>query len=208
MQQTGAMSGRPLYLASRSPRRQALLQQIGVEFTVLSIDIDETPRDGETPADYVTRIARDKSLEGQNMLGGSSAIVLAADTAVTLDSRILGKPRDRQDGLSMLELLMGRQHQVHSAVALNAGGDVAARLSVSEVTMKKVGRTTLDRYWDSGEPYDKAGAYAIQGLAAAFITDLKGSYSGVMGLPLSDTVELLEGAGVGWVLQPGVDSVA
>ena len=202
------MSGRSLYLASRSPRRQALLRQIGVDFSVLSIDIDEKPRDGEAPADYVTRIARDKALAGQNKAGGSPAIVLAADTAVALASRILGKPRDRQDGLSMLELLTGRQHQVYSAVALRVRGRVSVRLSVSEVTMKNVGRATLERYWDSGEPLDKAGAYAIQGLAAAFITDLKGSYSGVMGLPMSETVELLEGAGVDWALQTGVNSVA
>lgn len=202
------MPAKPLQLASGSPRRKALLEQIGVDFATVNVDVDETPRDGETPAGYVSRLSRAKAIAGMDTVGGPPAVVLAADTAVVIDEQILGKPRDRSDGLRMLRRLAGRQHQVYSAVALLTGDQSLLRLSVSEVTMRDLPAGQLERYWDSGEPADKAGAYAIQGLAGAMVSELRGSFSGVMGLPLSETVELLESVGIGWALARGVDGLA
>jgi len=191
-----------VYLASGSPRRRELLQQIGVSFRVVGAAVDEAVLAGETPVAYVTRLARIKADAGWDRSrdhGSPSRAdvpVLGADTAVVLDGKILGKPVDRADALDMLQQLSGRTHQVLTAVALRAAGGLVSRVSRTLVTFRTVAADEARAYWDTGEPKDKAGAYAVQGRAAVFIADLRGSYSGVMGLPLFETAELLGEAGV------------
>jgi septum formation protein len=186
-----------VYLASGSPRRRELLRQIGVSFQVLSAELDESPLPGEVPAAYVSRLAAAKADAGWQCSRGSVyAPVLAADTAVVLDGHIVGKPRDRDDAQSMLLTLSGRTHEVMTAVALRSAAGSEIRLSRSLVTFRVVDAEEARVYWDTGEPRDKAGAYAIQGFAAIFISHLQGSYSGVMGLPLFETAALLSSAGV------------
>ena len=181
-------------LASRSPRRRALLAQIGVAHLVAGADVDESVLPGEPAADYVLRLARDKALA---VRARQQALpVLAADTTVVIDGLICGKPRDEAEGTAMLMRLSGRSHQVLTAVALAAGAGVALRLSASEVRFRSLSRAECLAYWRSGEPHDKAGGYAVQGRAALFIEHLSGSYSGVMGLPLYETAQLLAAAGV------------
>jgi septum formation protein len=190
-----AQSRAPLVcLASVSPRRRELLAQIGVPHTVVGADIDESVRPGEAPRDYVLRMARQKALTVQKR--GEILPVLAADTTVVLDNTLFGKPRDRDDGLAMLGRLSGRTHEVLTAVALANSRDVTLRLSVSTVRFRGLSPGECAAYWETGEPRDKAGGYAIQGAAAVFIESLSGSYSGVMGLPLFETGELLRAAGV------------
>lgn len=181
-----------IYLASGSPRRRELLRQIGVVHEPLTISIDETPLVDEDPAAYVTRLALAKARAGWNALDvRPQRPVLGADTVVVIDGLLLGKPRHRQEGLRMLTVLSGREHRVLSAVALVAGSREALRLQESRVRFRKLSPAECRAYWDTGEPADKAGAYAIQGRGAIFIEDLQGSYSGVMGLPLFETAELL-----------------
>jgi septum formation protein len=181
-------------LASASPRRRALLAQIGVAHVVAGADIDEAVLPGERAADYVLRMARAKALA---VRAQSAALpVLAADTTVLIDEVICGKPHDEAAGVAMLERLSGRVHQVLTAVALAAGETVAVRLSSSEVRFRTLSRAECRAYWRSGEARDKAGGYAVQGYAAVFIEHLAGSYSGVMGLPLFETAQLLTAAGV------------
>jgi septum formation protein len=190
-------SERFIYLASGSPRRRELLQQIGVSFRVIGADLDETALPGESPLAYVSRLARAKAEAGWERsrdLGGGP--VLAADTAVVLDGRILGKPADMNDAITMLLQLSGRAHEVLTAVALRSTAGIDLKVSRSTVTFRCIDRGEARAYWETGEPSDKAGAYAIQGYAAVFISDLKGSYSGVMGLPLFETAALLQAAGL------------
>jgi septum formation protein len=185
-----------LFLASKSPRRRALLAQIGIRFTVIDIDLDEARLPGEAPESYVLRLAVDKARAGQALVDSRRhRPVLAADTAVVIGDRILGKPRDRSDAAAMMRLLAGRTHKVLSAIAL-VGENEQRDLSVSEVRFRAVSAQETERYWESGEPRDKAGGYAIQGLGALFVADLRGSYSGVMGLPLFETARLLAEAGI------------
>ncbi len=185
-----------LFLASSSPRRRELLAQLGIRFTRLPIEIDEAQRPGEVAADYVCRVALDKARAGWASLKDASARpVLGADTAVIAAGEIMGKPRDRAHGLEMLQRLSGRSHQVLSAVAL-VGRREGVRISSSSVTFRTLSAADREAYWATGEPRDKAGGYAIQGLAAMFITRLEGSYSGVMGLPLHETAELLQEFGI------------
>ena len=181
-------------LASVSPRRRELLAQIGVPHIVVGADIDETAQIGEAPRDYVLRMARQKALTIRER--GESLPVLAADTTVVLDDVIYGKPRDRADGLAMLGRLSGRTHGVLTAVALADARGVAVQLSVSTVRFRDLSSLECAEYWETGEPRDKAGGYAVQGAAAVFIESLSGSYSGVMGLPLFETAGLLRAAGV------------
>ena len=183
-------------LASVSPRRRELLSQIGVPHTVVGADIDETAHPGESPRDYVLRLARQKALAVRER--GERLPVLAADTTVVLDDVIYGKPRDRADGIAMLQRLSGRTHEVLTAVAVADGRGVDLRLSVSAVRFRGLTPGECAAYWDTGEPRDKAGGYAVQGAAAVFIESLSGSYSGGMGLPLFETAELLSAAGVGY----------
>jgi septum formation protein len=181
-------------LASVSPRRRELLAQIGVPHTVIGADIDETALPGETSRDYVARMARQKALTIWSK--GEWLPVLAADTTVVLDDVIYGKPRDRADGIAMLGRLSSRTHEVLTAVALADKRGVRLRLSASSVRFRELTSEECAAYWDTGEPNDKAGGYAVQGAAAVFIESLSGSYSGVMGLPLFETAELLREAGV------------
>jgi len=186
----------PLYLASASPRRRQLLEQLRLSFEVQMADVDETPRPEELPADYVLRLARTKAETVAQKLGQPAARVLAADTAVVLGSGILGKPKDRADGLAMLGRLSGRGHAVLSAIALWHDGKLDTALSTSEVRFRTIAAAEAAAYWETGEPADKAGGYGIQGLGAVFVESLQGSYSGVMGLPLFETAELLRRAGM------------
>ncbi|MGQ9832017.1 MAG: Maf family protein [Thermochromatium sp.] len=186
-----------LYLASRSPRRGELLHQIGVRFAPIGVNVDETPHLGEQPMDYVRRIAIAKAQAGRVVIPlGDPRPVLAADTAVIIDGEILGKPRDRPDFLRMMARLSGRTHQVLTGVALAQGDEVSVELSTSQVRFRTIDDHERLAYWMSGEPCDKAGGYAIQGLGALFVAELQGSYSGVMGLPLYETGRLLHQAGI------------
>ncbi len=183
-----------LCLASVSPRRQELLAQIGVPHTVVGAHIDEKAFSDEGAREYVIRMAREKALAVRSR--GEKLPVLAADTTVVLDEVIFGKPTGRADGLAMLARLSGRTHSVLTAVALAVGDDVSVSVSTSEVRFRSLSAEECAAYWETGEPHDKAGGYAIQGRGAVFIEWLSGSYSGVMGLPLYETAELLRSAGV------------
>ena len=191
------MSYDTIVLASASERRSRLLTQIGVRHESLAADLDEDPRPGESPADYVQRLARDKALAGLAALGGRTDLpVLAADTTVVLDGRIIGKPSGEPECVAMLMTLSGRTHEVMTAVALAAGSDLRTAMNVSRVTFRALDLQECRRYWATGEPAGKAGGYAVQGLAAVFISRLEGSFSCVMGLPLFETAALLDAAGV------------
>lgn len=184
-----------LILASASPRRHELLRQIGVRYRVIISDADESGLAGETPTEYVCRVAQSKA-ETVAKEAASNLPVLGADTAVVIGDRILGKPHDRPEAAEMLRCLSGRLHQVYSAVVLiNAQGNVSSRLSITEVRFAKLAQDWIDAYCATGEPMDKAGAYGVQGYAAHRISEIRGSYSGVMGLPLYETMELLYAAG-------------
>ena len=185
-------------LASASPRRRELLSQLGLEFEAMPSNILEERRAGEAPAEYVTRVARDKALYVAGLVktrGLPAHPVLGADTEVVLDGDIFGKPRDRDHGMEMLRRLGGRTHEVLSAVCLIHDDREHAALSVSRVSFTSLTEAEIAQYWETGEPADKAGAYAIQGSAAAFIARLEGSYSGVMGLPLHELAVLLKEIG-------------
>ncbi|HED17626.1 MAG TPA: septum formation inhibitor Maf [Gammaproteobacteria bacterium] len=184
-----------LYLASQSPRRRQLLDQIQVSYQVLAIDIEEAVLPEETAEAYVQRVALDKALAGL-LLRTQDKLVLAADTEVVLEGKVLGKPSDQAHAQEILRSLSGRDHQVLSAVAIHDGERHQIRLSRNIVYFRDLSTTEINRYWSSGEPHGKAGAYAIQGLGAAFIKRLEGSYSSVMGLPLYETAALL--AEFGW----------
>jgi septum formation protein len=181
-------------LASVSPRRRELLSQIGVPHIIVGPHIDETALPGETPREYVTRLAQEKALTIRQ--AGQQLPVLAADTTVVVDGEIFGKPRDRAEGVHMLGVLSGREHEVLTAVALADARGVASRLSSSTVRFRTISREECLAYWETGEPRDKAGGYGIQGFGAIFIESLTGSHSGVMGLPLFETGELLRAAGI------------
>lgn len=182
-------------LASASPRRSELLRQLAIAHVIHAVDIDETPRREEDPVDYVQRMALEKAGACWTALSRSPVMprVLAADTSVILKGRILGKPRDREDAMAMLASLAGSTHEVLTAVCLRTAADEEARtvLSRSLVTMAPLSHQQILDYWETGEPCDKAGGYAVQGRAAMFITRIEGSYSGIMGLPLHETATLL-----------------
>jgi septum formation protein len=192
-----------IYLASRSPRRRELLEQISIEYEVLTQrikaergpDVNEDPLGAEKPRDYVMRVCRDKVESGwlrvmQRKLPLRG--VLAADTTVCLGDEILGTPANAAEAAIFLERLSGREHEVLTAIAFKLGERMEAELSVTAVRFRGLGRAEIDRYVASGEPMDKAGAYGIQGRAGAFVTEIRGSYSGVMGLPLYETAQLLK----------------
>lgn len=189
------MTAARLLLASASPRRRELLAQIGVSFDILPVDADETPRPGECPEAYVRRVAGEKSLLGLRA-SGASLPVLGADTEVVLEGEIFGKPSDFEHARAMLLRLSGREHEVLSAVSLRLGEKHWQAISRSRVKFRTLSEAEIEAYWESGEPLDKAGAYAIQGLGSIFVEHLSGSYSGVMGLPLFETAELLRKAGL------------
>ncbi len=185
-----------LLLASASPRRSELLAQIGLQFSVVITDIDETIRQGEAPRAYVKRLAAEKALAGLQLTQAESA-VLGADTVVLLDERVLGKPRDREDAADMLRMMSGREHLVLSAVALARSVEqVDVVVNTTRVTFTDLPADFIEWYCSTDEPLDKAGAYAIQGKAGQFVSHVDGSYSGVMGLPLFETGQLLRAAGI------------
>ncbi len=184
-----------IVLASASERRSRLLEQIGVRHRVVGADIDETPRPGEKPPDYVRRLAAAKAQAVVARVRGGEP-VLAADTTVVLGERLFGKPADEADCLEMLGALAGRTHAVLTAVALCHDGRLREALDTSRVSFRAISAHEVRRYWATGEPAGKAGGYAIQGLGAVFVARLEGSFSGVMGLPLFETAALLDAAGV------------
>ncbi|MDO9268435.1 MAG: Maf family protein [Methylobacter sp.] len=184
-----------IILASASPRRKELLDQIKVSYSVHPIDLDESPLFNEAPLDYVQRLAAEKSAACIAQLGDSLP-VLAADTAVVLGDLIMGKPKDRDDAFAMLRLLSGKMHRVYSAVSLR-GQEHNQAVSITEVTFRSLTEYEIEAYWQSGEPVDKAGSYAIQGLGGVFVESISGSFSGVVGLPLFETAELLSRQGIG-----------
>lgn len=184
-----------IYLASASPRRRELLRQLGVRFEAVVPDVVEAPRAGESAFDYVLRLATAKSRRGAELVrarGWAARPVLGADTEVVLDGEILGKPADRAHGLAMLGRLSGRTHQVLTAISLLHQDEVHTAVSDNRVTFARLAPSDIERYWDTGEPADKAGGYAIQGAGAAFIAHIEGSYSGIVGLPLYEVAQLLK----------------
>ena len=183
------------HLASASPRRQELLRQLGLHFDVRPADIIEVAQPGEAPGDYARRMALEKARAAQARVDDGLP-VLGADTDVVLDDRILGKPRDREDALKILAALSDREHEVYSAVAMVQGERAEVMLSVTRVKFGFISADAAARYWDTGEPADKAGAYGIQGQGAQFVKGITGSYSGVVGLPLFETTELLQRFGI------------
>lgn len=197
------LSSPRLYLASASPRRRELLTQIGLAHEVLLAPAppgeDEPQHPGESAADYVRRTARDKALRGHDWMRAQSLPalpLLAADTTVILAGEVLGKPADRDDAIRILRALSGSAHEVHTAVAVWSGDRLLEAVSVTEVRMRDLSDEEIARYCDSGEPFGKAGAYGIQGLAGTFVSHIAGSYTGVMGLPLFETANLLREAGI------------
>ena len=191
---THATADPVLCLASMSPRRRELLAQVGVPHTVVAAHVDESLLPAEQPADYVARLARLKAITVRQR--GEALPVLAADTTVVLEGLVYGKPVDRADGLAMLTAFAGKTHHVLTAVALATERSVALRVNCSSVRFRNIERAEMEAYWETGEPRDKAGGYAIQGYGAVFVTTLSGSYSSVMGLPLLETAELLREAGI------------
>lgn len=185
------------YLASQSPRRIEILSNLGFIFQCLPIEIDETPRVNEMPEAFVQRLALEKALTGIKSIGDPIKPVLAADTAVVIDNQILNKPKDINHAGSMLKLLSGRQHHVYTGICLaRTEKEFKISISKSSIDFAILSQTEISAYCSTGEPLDKAGAYGIQGLAAAFIKNMEGSYSGVMGLPIYETVQLLKNYGI------------
>ena len=186
------MSSSPLlYLASTSPRRREILQSLGIEFEVAMVETDESPRAGESAEDLVIRLATAKADAATD-----AEYVLGSDTVVVLDDHLLGKPADVDEAVDMLLALSGRSHTVITGVALKTPNGTRAVLSKTDVQFREIDRDEAIRYWHSGEPADKAGGYGIQGLGGMFVEAINGSYSGVMGLPVFETVELLKSAGI------------
>lgn len=184
-----------LYLASTSPRRAELMQQLGLQFEIVNAPVEEVALPNETPFSYVRRIAIEKALDGFNKVAGKQIWVVGGDTAVVLDNKVFGKPRNAADAVRMLRLLSGKSHTVLSAVAVVYDGEVFSAVNQTEVVFRTLSEQEIQVYWASGEPDGKAGSYAIQGLGARFIEKINGSYSGVMGLPLFELDQLLSQAG-------------
>jgi septum formation protein len=182
-----------LFLASSSPRRAEILDTLGVRYTAGGVDLDEARAPAEAAETMVLRLASEKATAARMSRAGA---VLAADTAVVVDTAVFGKPRDQGDALDMLSTLSGRSHLVMTGVALYWDAGMQTALSVSEVTFRDIGSDEALAYWQSGEPGDKAGAYAIQGLGGVFVEAVSGSYSGVVGLPVFETAALLAAAGI------------
>lgn len=189
-----------LYLASQSPRRRELLQQIGVPHQVINVSVHEAPLPAESPAAYVTRLAQEKALAGIAALaqGELSLPVLGADTIVVCEGAILEKPGDAEQAARMLRQLSGATHQVMTAVALATAERCRVEMSVTDVVFRVLDEVEIAAYWRTGEPCDKAGGYAIQGLGAVFVQQIRGSYSNVVGLPLEQVVVLLREFDLSW----------
>lgn len=187
------MTDHKLHLASQSTRRQDILRSLGLSFTACGVDLDEQRLENERPEDMVLRLSRDKAIAANV---DSSQIVVAADTVVALEEVVFGKPRDRDECLAMLASLSARTHRVLTGVAVWASGEIRTAMSITEVKFREIGPDEALAYWHSGEPCDKAGAYAIQGRGGVFVEAISGSYSGVVGLPVYETSQLLRDAGL------------
>ena len=185
-----------LHLASGSPRRREILTALGLDFTHAAVDLDERRLEREPPEEMVVRLAAAKAAAAKGAGRVAGRVVIGADTAVVLGSRVLGKPRSEDDALAMLAALSGKAHQVMTGVAVVSAGGTATALSRSEVRFRDIDPAEAAEYWQSGEPRDKAGAYGIQGKGGIFVAGLRGSYSGVVGLPVFETAELLSAAGI------------
>lgn len=186
-----------IYLASSSPRRQQLLDQVSIRYIVVHPQITEIPEINESPLNFAVRNAVNKARAGKNMIKDKLDLpILGADTVVTLGNRIFGKPEDQTDCINMLEQLSDKSHDVITAIALISESIEYTDVSISSVTFRKLDKAECEQYWLTGEPADKAGSYAIQGKGAAFVQQLTGSYSGVMGLPLYETTRLLMKSGI------------
>jgi len=185
-----------LLLASTSPRRREILSSLGLDFTVVPVDVDESPRQGEAPGDMAVRLAVAKAGAVDS---SRDSVALGADTVVVVDEHALGKPKDEVDCLAMLERLSGRGHKVLTGVALRGSHGTHTALSETNVYFRKISRDEALAYWQSGEPCDKAGAYAVQGLGGVFVERIEGSYSGIVGLPVFETSTLLADVGLGVV---------
>jgi septum formation protein len=181
-----------LFLASKSPRRKAYLTELGVNFDQVNPEVDESPKKHESCVDYVLRVARDKAKAATDLLSNNKAAVIAADTAIEFQREIIGKPKGFEDFLDIFKQLSGQTHLVHSAVVIQANNNVFSTTTTTKVTFREISLDEAEQYWHSGEPQDKAAGYAIQGLGAKFVRRIEGSYSGVVGLPLCETIELLE----------------
>ncbi|WP_029408090.1 nucleoside triphosphate pyrophosphatase [Thiomicrorhabdus sp. Milos-T2] len=192
---TQTIKNKPLYLASNSPRRKALLEQLNLEFDVVNAPVEEVALPHESPESYVRRIAIEKALAGFNKVVGKVVWVIGGDTVVLVDGKVLGKPKNPVDSYRMLSRLSGKSHTVLSAIAIVFDGEVFSSLNQTQVTFKTLSDNEIKQYIATEEPQDKAGSYAIQGLAAKFITGIEGSYTGVMGLPLFELNELLTQSG-------------
>lgn len=184
-----------IHLASSSPRRLEILSSLGVRFTAAGVDIDEARYDGEPVGDMVIRLAIAKAAAARGDMDESIAVI-GADTAVAIDDRVLGKPASGDEALDMLIALSGREHIVLTGVALDYAGEIRTASSVTKVRFREIGPDEAVAYWQSGEPRDKAGAYAVQGIGAIFVESISGSYSGVVGLPVFETATLLSNAGL------------
>jgi len=182
-----------IYLASQSPRRQQLLQQIGISFKTLTISIDETPKAAESALETVQRLAEEKAIAGWNHSHRVEALpVLAADTVGVLNGELLQKPVDKDDACTMLAKMSAAEHEIFTAVSVCSRGKIYNVLSTSTVRFCQLSTDEIEQYWHSGEPIDKAGSYAIQGLGGRFVERINGSYSGIVGLPLQQTWQLLQ----------------
>ncbi|MEM7281993.1 MAG: Maf family protein [Pseudomonadota bacterium] len=190
------MNQNVIFLASGSPRRRELLTQIGVTFECLVTDVDESVLENEAPSDLVQRLSLLKSSAAQTVLG-PSPVIIGADTTVAIEGQMFGKPTDREDALHMMARLSGKVHKVFTGVTVMRGDWQKTLVQISRVTMRETSLEERGRYWDNGEPRDKAGAYGVQGLGAVFVQRIEGSYSGVMGLPLCETAGLLAEVGCG-----------
>ncbi len=184
-----------IHLASASPRRVALLKGLGLTFTAAGVDIDETPRAGESAETMVQRLAAEKAQTGARA-ASPDCVTIGSDTTVCMEGQILGKPTNADHARAMLTALSGRSHQVLTAVSVVKNAAIWHALSITSVQFRDIGRDEVASYWQTGEPHDKAGAYAIQGLGGMFVNSISGSYSGVMGLPIYETSELLAKAGI------------
>ena len=196
------MAGVSLILASASPRRRELLTQLGVSYLCDPADIDETTRAGETPEDYVRRMAQEKAAAVAVRFPAPQYAVLAADTTVVIDDGVLGKPRDHFHGLAILARLSGRQHSVLTAVCLHSAAGFSCELVETQVEFTQLSREICEAYLATEEPWDKAGGYGIQGLGGALVKSIQGSYSNVVGLPLCETWQLLASNGIATALGP------
>ncbi|MGD8566557.1 MAG: nucleoside triphosphate pyrophosphatase [Gammaproteobacteria bacterium] len=201
------MKNQQIFLASRSPRRRTLIEQLGLGYQILDVEVDERHRDGESPADYVARLALEKARRGWQQVAAQGVPVVGADTCIVLNGRIVGKPVDKAHGIALLKQYSGATHQVFSAVAmvgtaaktLQSAPQEQVRVNTSRVTFRQLTERECERYWETQEPLDKAGGYAIQGKAAGFIKNIEGSYSGIMGLPLYEFAELMSAFSIQWL---------